>query len=162
MMRSPLRQSFGRIPALVFGALALLCLPLSTPASAAPRTDDELVALVRTAIEKQDYDSVESLINWDGSGARNKRLVAMQIRHGLGRPIRSIALEPAPANIGTQALQQHNDYELNMPVSHLLRIAYADGEGQPEQGDPGTVFLIGKTDGEFRIALVVKKPVTAK
>ena len=134
----------------------------AAPAAAAPQTADELIALVRTAIEKQDYDSVESLINWQGSGPRNKRLVAMQIRHGLGRPIRSIGLEAAPADIGVQALQQHEDYELNMPVSHLLRVAFSDSEGQPGQGDPGTVFLIGKSGNDFKIALVVRKTPVAK
>lgn len=130
-------------------------------ALAAPHTDDELIALVRTAIEKQDYDAIEPLIFWQGSGPRNKRLVAMQIRHGLGRPVKSVSLEPAGPNIGVEALQGHDDYELNMPVSHLLRIAFSDGEAQPGQGDPGTVFLIGKADGEYRIALVVRKPGAA-
>ena len=135
-----------------------LMLFAALPASAAPRNADELIAQVRSAIEKQDYDSIESLVNWRGSGPRNKRLVAMQIRHGLGRPIKKIGLEAAGANTAIEVLQAHEDYELNMPVTHLLRIAFADGEGEPGQGDPGTVFLIGQSDGEYRIALVVRKP----
>jgi hypothetical protein len=134
---------------------------LAPPAAAAPRNADELIAQVRAAIEKQDYESIEPLVNWQGSGPRNKRLVAMQIRHGLGRPIKKIALEPAGAEVAAQVIQ-HPDYQLNMPVTHLLRIAFSDGEGQPGQGDPGTVFLIGQSEGEFRIALVVKKPAAAK
>ena len=157
-----LRRALARMGA---GCLALglaLGLAAIVPAVAAPHSEAELIALVRTAIEQQDYDSIESLIFWQGSGPRNKRLVAMQIRHGLGRPVKSIKLEPAGPDIATEALQQHTDYQLNMPVTHLLRIAFSDGEGQPGQGDPGTVFLIGQSGGEYKIALVVKKPEAGK
>jgi hypothetical protein len=135
---------------------------LSAPANAAPHTEDELIALVRTAIEKQDYDSIESMVFWQGSGPRNKRLVAMQIRHGLGRPIKSIKLEAAGPDVTAQVSGQNPDYQLNMPITHLLRVAFADGEGQPGQGDPGTVFLIGQSEGEYRIALVVRKAAAGK
>jgi hypothetical protein len=145
-------------PSLLCAAAVALVMTLSTPLAAAPRTEDELIALVRTAIEKQDYDAIEPLVNWQGSGPRNKRLVAMQIRHGLGRPVKSIKLEPAGPDVTADVSAQHPDFALNMPVTHLLRVAFADGEGQPGQGDPGTVFLIGQSsEGEFRIALVVRK-----
>ena len=137
-------------------ALATM-IALSTPAAAAPRTEEDLITLVRTAIEKQDYDAIEPLVNWQGSGPRNKRLVAMQIRHGLGRPVKSIKLEAAGPDVTEQVGAQHPDFQINMPITHLLRIAFGDGEGQPGQGDPGTVFLIGQSEGEFRIALVVRK-----
>ena len=111
----------------VLGLAALFA--LTTPLAAAPRTEDELITLVRAAIEKQDYDAIEPLVNWQGSGPRNKRLVAMQIRHGLGRPVKSIKLEVAGPETASEVLQAHTDYELNMPVTHLLRVAFADGEG---------------------------------
>lgn len=149
-------QSFRRF----CGAAAssfLVCLIMNSAAAAAPRTEEDLITLVRTAIEKQDYDAIEPLVNWQGSGPRNKRLVAMQIRHGLGRPIKSMKLEAAGPDVADQVGAQHPDFQINMPITHLLRIAFGDGEGQPGQGDPGTVFLIGQADGEFRIALVVRK-----
>ena len=147
----------------VLCALAVgLVMTLSTPLAAAPRTEDELITLVRTAIEKQDYDAIEPLVNWQGSGPRNKRLVAMQIRHGLGRPVKSIKLEAAGPDVTEQVGAQHPDFQINMPITHILRIAFGDGEGQAGQGDPGTVFLIGQSAGEFRIALVVRKPESVK
>ena len=144
-------------PSLLCALAVGLVMTLSPPLAAAPRSEDELIALVRAAIESQDYDAIEPLVNWQGSGPRNKRLVAMQIRHGLGRPIKSIKLEAAGPDVTADVSNQHPDFALNMPISHLLRVAFADGEGQPGQGDPGTVFLIGKSEGEYRIALVVRK-----
>jgi hypothetical protein len=150
----------GEGPALA-GILLVMAISMSAPSAfAAPKTSDELVAQVRAAIETQDYDAFDKLVVWDGLGPRAKRLVAMQIRHGLGRPIRSIRLEKADDDIVRQVTEVQggdNKYALNLPVTHILRIAYADGEAQPGQGDPGAVFLIGASGGELRIALVVRK-----
>ena len=133
---------------------------LSTAAAAAPRSEQELVAEVRAAITAQDYGAFEKIVFWQGSSPRNTRSVAMQIRHGLGRAVKSVTLEPAGPEVETEVtvVPGGQPYQVNLPVTHILRIAYGDGEGQPGQGDPGAVFLIGKSDGEYRIALVVRKP----
>ena len=154
----PFRVCFR--PLFLVSPVAVVLALLSTPASAAPRSEQELVAEVRAAIAAQDYGAFEKLVFWQGSSPRNTRSVAMQIRHGLGRPVKSVTLEPASPEVEKEVtvVPGGQPYQLNLPVTHTLHIVYADGEGQPGQGEPGAVFLIGKSDGEYRIALVVKKP----
>ena len=50
------------------------------------------------ALEERDLAAFEELVNWDGAGKMKRRVVSYQLRYGFGRPIRSIALEPFPAD----------------------------------------------------------------
>jgi hypothetical protein len=119
-----------------------------------PRTEEELVQRVRTALIERDLGSFEQLINWDGATAIKRRIVSFEVRHGFGRPIRSIALEPFPPD-GLRELEAEGKLKANMPVSHQLRVVFDEPDG--DQGHPPTeVFLIGKAGNAFRIALVVR------
>ncbi|MCK9910360.1 hypothetical protein MXD81_14540, partial [Microbacteriaceae bacterium K1510] len=83
-----------------------------------------------------------------------RRIIASQIRHSLGRPIHTIVLEEADVET-RRDLQNLRNLRLNLPVSDLLRVTFSDAENSTEE--PSTVFLIGKLDGAYRIALLVKK-----
>jgi hypothetical protein len=120
-----------------------------------PKTEEQLVAIVRTAIAERDMATFEELINWEGASAIKRRIVGFEVRRGLGRPIRSISLEPFP-NDGLRKMEAGGALKANMPVSYQLRVIYdeppMEGFGIP----PTTVFLIGREGDAFRIALVVR------
>ena len=61
-----------------------------------PRTDEELVDTIRTAIDARDYEPFEQLVNWDGAGKIKRRIVRFEIRRGFGRKIDTIAIEDFP------------------------------------------------------------------
>jgi hypothetical protein len=138
-------------------ALALAALTAAARAEAGdlPRTEEELVQQVRTALVARDMAAFEQLINWEGARGVKRRIVSFQVRHGFGRPIRSVALEPFPAG-GLRGVEALGTLKANMPVSHRLRIVF-DEPATAEHGNPPTdLFLVGKADGVFRIALVVR------
>jgi hypothetical protein len=119
-----------------------------------PRTEEELVRQVRAALVAGDMAAFEELINWEGARGVKRRIVAFQVRHGFGRPIRSVALEPFPAD-ALRDVEARGTLKANMPVSHQLRVVF--DEPAAEHGNPPTdLFLVGKADGVFRIALMVR------
>jgi hypothetical protein len=139
-------------------AAALLWL-LPAAAAELPKTGEELVATLRGAIESRDYERIEALVNWDGAGTIKRRVVAFQIRHGLGRPIREIVLEPIPGD-GLDAAQLASvGLKPNMALSEQVRVVYdeppVDASGRP----PASVFLVGRQDGAYRIGLVIQAVV---
>lgn len=137
-------------------AAALLWLLPAAAAAELPQTGDELLAALRGAIESRDYERIESLINWEGAGTIKRRVVAFQIRHGLGRPIREIVLEPIPADGLDAAALATVGLKPNMAVSERVRVVYdeppVDASGKP----PASVFLVGRQDGSYRIGLVIQ------
>jgi hypothetical protein len=122
-------------------------------AAAAPAGPEGIAAALRSAIAARDYATIEALICWDGAGTIKRRVVAYQVRHGLGRQIKEIAVEPASgAMIAADAARMRQ--RLNMPVSHKIRVVYDEpltASGQP----PTAVYLVGQTEAGWRIALVV-------
>ena len=72
-----------------------------------------------------------------------------QIRSTFGRPIRSITLEPFPAD-GLKEAESRGTQKANMTVSHRLRVIFDE--------PPTDVFLIGKDQDVYRIALVNPVP----
>jgi hypothetical protein len=124
-------------------------------ASPLPKTAEQLVAIVRTAIAERDMATFDALINWEGASAIKRRIVGFEVRRGLGRPVRSIILEPFPHD-GLRKMEAGGALKANMPVSHQLRVVYdelpMEGFGIP----PTAVFLIGREGEAFRIALVVR------
>lgn len=132
------------------------------PASARelPRSEAELVETVRTALLNRDMEAFEELINWEGAGAIKRRVVTFQVRHGFGRPIRSIAVEPFPAG-GLDELEARGTLRANMPISRQLSVVF--DEPVTEFGRPPTaVFLIGQQGEVLRIGLVVPTRDPAK
>ena len=120
-----------------------------------PRTEEELVRQVRVALVGRDMAAFEELINWEGARGVKRRIVAFQVRHGFGRPIRPVALEPFPAD-GLRDVEARGTLKANMPVSHRLRVVF-DEPAAEGTGPPTDLFLVGKAaDGAFRIALVVR------
>jgi hypothetical protein len=152
----PLRTEAGRRA----GRLLALCLAgAGLPALAAtdglPTTDTELVATVRTAIADRDLATFERLINWDGASVMRRRMVTFEVRHGLGRPIRSITLEPFAAD-GLATVEARGTLKANMPVTNQLRVVFDEPPTEGLEKPPTAVFLIGRQDDAYRIALVVR------
>jgi hypothetical protein len=120
-----------------------------------PRTEDELVAMVRTAIDQRDLATFERLINWQGASPIKRRVVGFEVRHSLGRKVRSIALEPFPED-GLREAEARGTLAMNMPVTERLRVVY--DEPPLENGAlPTAIFLVGKQDDAYRIALMVRR-----
>ncbi len=122
-------------------------------ASEPPRTEQELIDRVRTAITGHDLDAISELINWDGAATMKRRIVNFQVRYSLGRPIRSVVLEPFPEG-GLLEIEARGTLKANMPITHRLRIVFDDAGDDGVQ--PASIFLIGKTADGFRIALIVQ------
>ena len=75
-----------------------------------------------------------------------------QLRSTFGRPIRSIELQPFPEG-GLDRLGAGGTLAVNMPVSHRLRVEF-DEPPRADGGAPVDVFLVGRQDEGYRIALV--------
>ena len=137
------------------GTVAAGCWLAAGGAQAAPlpTTDDQLVGTVRQALLDHDLAVFDELVNWDGASTMKRRLVTYQMRYGFGRPIRSIGLEPFPET-AQRTLDQEGTFKTNMPVTQQLRIVF--DEPDTRYGHPPTaLFLIGRQDDAYRIALVV-------
>jgi hypothetical protein len=160
----PLRGTIGhwraerKLRHLLLGAAALVAMAGAAAARDLPRSEAELVERVRTALLERDVATFDELINWEGAGAIKRRVVGFQVRHGFGRPIRSVAVEPFPAD-GFRAIEERGTLKPNMPVSRQVRVVF-DEPDNPYGRPPTAVFLVGKEDEAYRIALVVptKKP----
>jgi hypothetical protein len=143
---------------LILGTLPLTLAPFGTPALARdlPKTPDELITTVSRAITDRDMAVFDDLVNWKDARKIRKRVVTYQIRTTFGRPIRSITLEPFPPD-GLKEAESRGTQKANMPVSHRLRVIFDEPPG--ESGKPPTdVFLIGKEQDVYRIALVNPVP----
>lgn len=134
-------------------ALVLSTLGPSAQGREPPRTEEELVSVVRTALTSRDLAAFEELINWEGASVMRRRMTTFQLRSGFGRPIRSIGLEPFPAD-GLRELESGGTLKANMPITQRLRVVFDEPPG--ESGRPPTsLFLVGKEDDAYRIGLVV-------
>lgn len=146
---------FGRLLALIAVGTIIAAGRMSAAASPdLPTSPDALLVEVRRAIEQGDFPAFERLVYWTDVSRHKRRIIAAQIRHSLSRPIQRIELESADKET-RRDLQGLLDLRLNLPVSDLLRVTYDDGAGEPVA--PATVFMIGKLNGAYRIALLVKK-----
>jgi hypothetical protein len=134
-------------------ALALMAVAAASASIAGEpvRTEQELVDRVRAAIGGRDLGAISELVNWEGAAPIRRRIVTFQINQALGRPIRSVGLEPLPGD-AFRDIEAEGRLKANMPVSHRLRVVF-DEPGAPP---PASLFLIGRVDGAYRIALVVK------
>lgn len=87
-----------------------------------------------------------------------RRAANYQRRYAFGRPIRSITLESFLAD-GFAEIEQRDTLRPNMAVSRQLRVVFDESDntfGRP----PTALFLIGRQDEAYKIALVVsaRKP----
>ena len=141
-------------------ALGLLALGLglAAPAIAAgarlPGDAEAMVAEIRSAIEARDYRRFEELVLWKDVGEIKKRIVAFQIRRGLGRRIESVTLEGLDRN-ALRAMLADGRHRLNMPVSRKVRVVYDEAAINGSGKKPTSVFLIGKYRDAYRIGVVV-------
>jgi NAD(P)-dependent dehydrogenase (short-subunit alcohol dehydrogenase family) len=150
-----------------FCLLCILSLALAAPVHAAqdsadahyPATTEELVATVKTAIETKSFETIDHLVNWLGISDYKRREFSTVIRHGLGRPIAKIELEQIDDET-QRNLRNIKLHKLNMQVSHILRVTFADGE---EGGvTPAAVYMIGRMADAYRIAMLVKEKNTTE
>lgn len=133
--------------------LALSLLAAGAEAREPARTEQELVDRVRTAIGDRDLGAISELVNWEGAPPIRKRIVTFQINYALGRPVRSVGLEPLPDD-AMREIEEAGRLKANMPITHRLRVVFDEaGEGGVA---PASLFLIGKLDDAWRIALVVR------
>lgn len=142
------------------GLLAALLALTAAPAVGAtsdglPQSDGELLGMVQAAIRTRDLATFERLVNWQGASPHKKRRTSYEIRSTFGRPIRSIALEPFPAD-GLDGLAERGTLKANMPIARQLRVVFDEPPIEAYGTPPTSVFLLGETDGAWRIALVVR------
>jgi hypothetical protein len=121
--------------------------------AAPPATGEQLAAAVRAALTGRDLAALEGLVNWDGASKYRRRAVSYQLRYGMGRPIRSITLEPFPTD-GFAEIEQRGTLRPNMAVSQRLRVVFEE-PANPYGRPPTALFLVGKQGDGYRIALVV-------
>lgn len=153
---SRLAPGGGRVVARLQAVLILVAAGTGQAAvESLPTSDAELVATVRSAIVESDMTTFDQLINWDGASKMARRVVTFSVRHGLGRPIRSIALEPFPAD-GLAKIEAQGQKHANMPVTNQLRVVFDEPPIEGLTTSPTMVFLVGKLDDAYRIALVVR------
>lgn len=119
----------------------------------APATDDDFVAKVRKAVVDHDLDFFDKvLVDWDGARKRTQRLTLFQIRECFGRPIKSVGLEPLKPDPAAPLVPE--GYRTNLPVTHLLRIAFDERHGPEET--PACVFMLSKDPKmSYRMVLVL-------
>jgi hypothetical protein len=120
-----------------------------------PRTDQELIDRIQTAIDAKDYGPLEELVYWEGAGKIKRNIVAFEIRRGLGRKIDSITFENFPED-GMDKINAMERLRVNMPVTNRVRVTYDEAPINESGKQPTSVFLVGKKDGAYRIALVVR------
>ena len=120
-----------------------------------PRTDQDLLQTIRTAIDAKDYERFEELVYWEGAGRIKRNIVAFEIRRGLGRKIGSITFEDFPED-GMAKIEAMEKLRVNMPVTNRVRVTFDEPAIDDTGKRPTSVFLVGKHDGAYRIALVVR------
>ncbi len=140
------------------GAVGLCFMLTSMVVSAAeslPRTDDDLIKTIKSAMVTKDFEPFEQLVNWEGAGKIKRRIVRFEIRRGFGRKIDRIAIEDFPKE-GMAKIDAMKQLRVNMPVTHRVRVTFDEPPLARTGRAPTSVFLVGKQDGAYRIALVVR------
>lgn len=155
LLTNALRRGF--FPGAVALGLALGANSALAASGDLPKDSEALVETIREAIEARDYERFKELVFWKDAGKIKERVVAFQIRRGLGRPIRSVTFEPFPAD-GLKAHEDSGKLMVNMPVTNRVRVVYDEEPIDATGKLPTSVFLVGKVDDAYRIGLVVRKP----
>jgi hypothetical protein len=156
MNRPPRRRLRGLLApgvCVLMLALPATAAPADLPRDDLPRDGDALVSMIRTAIETSDYGAFERLVLWKDAGEIKKRVVRFQLNRNLGRPIRSIAIEPFPED-GLDAAVATGGLAPNMEVTHRVRVVFDEPPLEATGKPPTSVFLVGKHRDAYRIALV--------
>ncbi len=145
--------------ALAVTTLSITCFTVPGVASTVdgnlPADSDQLVATIRQAIEDSSYEQLEELVFWKGAGKIKKRIIRFQLNRNLGRPVKSIAFEDFPVD-GMAALEATGKLEANMQVTNKVRVVFDEDPINDAGKLPTTVFVVGKKEGVYRIALVVR------
>ena len=157
-----------RASALIFAALALSVVGAPLPAltqtaekrpeaaktdrTALPSDPDGLVDFVTGALRARDEEAFERLVNWDGVRLPRRRLTLYQIRTTFGRPIKAATVEDFPSD-GLAEVESRGTFKPNMAITERLRIVFDETSDDPE-APPTNVFLVGRKDGVYRIAVL--------
>ncbi|MEZ5824947.1 MAG: hypothetical protein R3C97_09450 [Geminicoccaceae bacterium] len=128
---------------------------LQPVAAELPKDADGMLADIRGAIEARDYERFEELVLWKDVGKIKGRVVAFQIRRGLGRAVESISLEPVSQEAIDRMLADGR-HKINMPVTEKIRVVYAEPPNEKTGKKPTSVFLVGKHKDAYRIGVVVR------
>lgn len=139
----------------LFASPVLLASP--APAAELPSNPDALLATIKQAIETKDYERFKELVFWKDAGKIKRRIIAFQIRRGLGRPIQSITFEDFPEG-HLDGVRATGKLQVNMPLTNRVRVIYDEAPINDSGKLPTSVFLVGKLDDVYRIGLVVRKP----
>jgi hypothetical protein len=122
-------------------------------ASALPSGPGELIAYVTRALNYHDLEAIDRLVEWEGARPIRQRMTLYQIRYNFGRPIKSVAVEPFPADGLSEAKAELN-LRPNLPVTERLRVVFDEPIG-PDGEESASVFLLGKENGVYRISLLL-------
>jgi hypothetical protein len=122
-------------------------------ASPLPGQSAELIAYVTLALNTHNLDAIDRLVEWEGARPIRRRMTLYQIRYNFGRPIKSVAVEPFPAG-GLRDAKAELNLKPNLPVTERLRVVFDEPTG-PDGEAPTSVFLLGKENGVYRIALLL-------
>lgn len=135
------------------GLVLAAVLAAAAAAAGEEAADGAFVAKVRAAIVGHDLAYFENtLVDWDGARKRTQRLTLFQIRECFGRPIKTVALEPLKPDPAVPLIPE--GYRTNLPVTHLLRIAFDEQHAADET--PACVFMLSKDPkASYRMVLVL-------
>lgn len=125
----------------------------SAAAAELPKDRDAVVGYIKAAIETRDYDMLKDLVFWKDAGKIKKRVVRFHLSRSLGRPIKSIGFEEFPADAFDQVIAEGR-YAPNMEIRHAVRVIFDEPVSETTGKPPTAVFLLGKREDVFRIALV--------
>ena len=156
MSRPPHRSLRGLLAPGICALMLVLpaaAAPADLPRADLPKDGEALVSMIRTAIETSDYDTFERLVLWKDAGEIKHRVVRFQLNRNLGRPIRSIAIEPFPEH-GLDAAVATGKLAPNMEVTHRVRVVFDEPPVAATGKPPTSVFLVGLHGDAYRIALV--------
>ncbi len=127
-----------------------------TSAGDPPRTVVALASTIRAALLGHDIAALEKMVSWDGASDFKHRMVLFEMRKAFGRPIRSVVVEPFPAD-AMEALAQFGAYKPNIDVKSRVRVVF-DEPAAKDGATPDMVFLAGQQGEVCKIALV--NPIT--
>ena len=148
-----IRSLRSLIRGLLVPGFALLLAAAPAGAVEMPRTQDEVLDYIRTAIETKDYEMLREMVFWKDTGKIKKRIVRFHLARSLGRPIKSITWETFPEN-GFDAAVATGKLAPNMDVSHAVRVVFDEEPINAAGKLPTAVFLVGLRKDVYRIGLV--------
>lgn len=126
-------------------AVALAFAGAVTAPAAEPDKATELAAAVKKAIEARDAAALNQLVYWEGASEPGKAFFKLLLQTALEIKVKQVDVSPLP--------EGKTGPPTTMTVTHLLRIAGAEGEGPSRQ-----MFPVGEKDGKLYLAAAKDAP----